>query len=60
MRKLKKNALKILSHSTQGENIWENPGADSGIILKLILKKLYALHWSGILSFMTETAVDHS
>jgi len=34
-----KNALKILSQDKQGGNIWENPGADSGIILKLILKK---------------------
>jgi hypothetical protein len=27
----------IIQHT--GENIWENPGADNGIILKLILKK---------------------
>ena len=34
-----KNALEILSHNTQGENILENPDADSGIILKLTLNK---------------------
>jgi hypothetical protein len=31
--------LKVLSHNTQGENNWENPGIDRGIILKLILEK---------------------
>jgi hypothetical protein len=34
-----KHALNILSHNTKGENILENPGADSRIILKLISKK---------------------
>jgi hypothetical protein len=38
MRNLK-NALQILSHNTQGENILKNPDADGGIILKLILKE---------------------
>jgi len=31
--------LKIVSHNTQGGNIWENPGADSVIVIKLLLKK---------------------